>query len=82
MKTVKKISYILVLVGALNWGLVGLIGLDLVAALFGDMTAVSRLVYALVGLSAVVVIFKNKKCSSCNSCNTCGDVAKPATENK
>ena len=47
-------SYILVLVGALNWGLVGVYNFDLVAALFGDMTLLTRVVYSLVGLSAVV----------------------------
>lgn len=40
-------------VGGLNWGLVGLFGVDLVAAIFGEMTTVSRVVYSLVGLSAL-----------------------------
>lgn len=50
----KTTSYILVLVGALNWGLVGLFDFDLVATIFGEMTTLSRLVYILVGLSAVI----------------------------
>lgn len=47
------LSFILVIVGGLNWGLVGLLGFDLVAALFGEMSALSRIVYSLVGLAAV-----------------------------
>jgi uncharacterized protein len=47
------ICFILVIIGALNWGLVGLFGLDLVAALFGDMSMLSRIVYVLVGLAAI-----------------------------
>lgn len=43
----------LVLIGALNWGLIGLFGFDLVAALFGPMTLLSRIVYSAVGLGAV-----------------------------
>lgn len=47
------IALVLVIVGGLNWGLVGFFKFDLVAAIFGDMSALSRVVYALVGLSAV-----------------------------
>jgi uncharacterized membrane protein YuzA (DUF378 family) len=50
------ISLVLVLIGGLNWGLVGLFHFDLVAAVFGKMTGVSRVVYTLVGLAAVVEI--------------------------
>ena len=53
-KFLKNASYILVLLGALNWGLVGLFGFDLFAYLFGIMTPVTRILYALVGLSALV----------------------------
>lgn len=53
MKTLDVIIAALLVVGGLNWGLVGLFGFDLVASLFGDMSAISRLVYALVGVSAV-----------------------------
>lgn len=51
------ITLILVIVGGLNWGLVGFFGFDLVAAIFGDMTMISKIVYDLVGLSAVYVLF-------------------------
>lgn len=53
MKGMDVVAAVLLVVGGLNWGLVGLFGFDLVASLFGDMSAVSRLVYTLVGLSAV-----------------------------
>ncbi len=54
LKMLKCISYILVLVGAINWGFVGLFGIDLVAVLFGEMSTISRIVYALVGVSAIL----------------------------
>lgn len=47
------IALVLLVVGGLNWGLVGLLQFDLVAALFGPMSLLSRVVYALVGLAAV-----------------------------
>ena len=53
-KFLKVTSYILVLVGALNWGLVGLFDFNLVSFLFGDMTLLSRVIYSLVGISAIV----------------------------
>lgn len=52
MSVVNKITLLLLIVGGLNWGLVGLFGFDLVAALFGDMSPISRIVYVLVGVSA------------------------------
>ena len=49
-----RIALILVIVGALNWGLIGLFGLDLVAFLFGgQMAVISRVIYALVGLGGL-----------------------------
>lgn len=53
-KFLKILSYILVLIGALNWGLIGLYRFDLVAALFGEMTRLTRVIYILVGFSAIV----------------------------
>ena len=52
------IAFIFLLVGGLNWGLVGFFDFDLVAAIFGDMTTLSRIVYDLVGLAAVYMIAK------------------------
>jgi len=53
MKTFDVIAAALVVVGAANWGLVGLFNFDLVATLLGDMTFASRLVYCLVGLAGL-----------------------------
>ena len=53
MKAVNLLTLILVIVGGVNWGLVGLLNFDLVAAIFGAGSALSRLVYTLVGISAL-----------------------------
>lgn len=50
-------ALVLVIIGALNWGLIGLFGFDLVAALFGGSTSLlSRVIYALVGLAGLYSI--------------------------
>ncbi len=51
------ITIFLVVVGAINWGLVGTIDFNLVTRLFGDMSTVSRVVYMLVGLSGLYLGF-------------------------
>ena len=66
MKPLMSIAFILLIIGGLNWGLVGFFGFDLVAAIFGDMSMFSRVVYSLVGLSAIysffsVMMMKDKK---------------------
>ncbi len=53
MKTLDVVAAVLLVIGGLNWGLVGLVGFDLVAALFGEWSPLSRTVYILVGLGAV-----------------------------
>ena len=53
MRSINLATLALLIVGGLNWGLVGLFEFDLVAALFGEMSPLSRIVYALVGLSAL-----------------------------
>lgn len=55
MSTLKMVAIWLLIIGGLNWGLVGLLDLDLVALLFGEMTLLSRIVYILVGGSALYV---------------------------
>lgn len=50
------LSLTLVGIGGLNWGLVGLFDFNLVSALFGDMSPLSRIVYILVGASAIVTL--------------------------
>lgn len=54
MKFLGYLAYTLVLIGALNWGLVGLFGFDLVAFLLGEMTLWTRIIYVLVGVSAIL----------------------------
>jgi uncharacterized protein len=54
MHTINVVTHILLIVGGLNWGMVGFFQFDLVAALFdGQNSVLSRLVYSLVGISAV-----------------------------
>ena len=55
------IAMILLIVGGLNWGLVGLADFNLVAAIFGDGSALSRLVYILVGLAALFCLYTASK---------------------
>lgn len=51
------IALILLIVGGLNWGLIGSVDIDLVSTLFGVMSTLSRIVYLLVGLAAVYTIY-------------------------
>ncbi|NIP43105.1 MAG: DUF378 domain-containing protein [candidate division Zixibacteria bacterium] len=53
MKSLDVIVAALLVIGGLNWGLVGFFGFDLVASIFGPMSFLSRIVYALVGISAL-----------------------------
>jgi len=53
MRTIDVVAAVLLVVGGLNWGLVGLLNFDLVATVLGDATLMSRVVYVVVGLSAL-----------------------------
>lgn len=53
MKIIDKIALVLIIIGAINWGLIGFFKFDLVATLFGNMSALSRIIYALVGISGL-----------------------------
>jgi hypothetical protein len=53
MRIVNTITLVLLIVGGINWGLVGLFGFDLVAVILGEMSPLSRAVYTLVGASAL-----------------------------
>ncbi len=53
MYFMEKLTLWLAIIGGINWGLVGFFGFNLVGALFGDMSILTRIVYMLVGLSAV-----------------------------
>lgn len=70
MKALHMVAFTLLLVGGLNWLLVGLVGWDVGEKLFGGMDAtVSRVIYVLVGLSALVALFTHK-----NDCKMCGSM--------
>ena len=53
MKIIDKIALILIIIGAINWGLIGLFRFNLVELIFGDMTVLARIVYSLVGISGL-----------------------------
>ena len=61
MYFLKIITYILVIIGALNWGLVGFFGFDLVASIFGEMSTLARIVYGIVGISAVLLLLLDRE---------------------
>ena len=61
MKAIAWVALILVVVGGLNWLLVGAFDFDLVAALFGEMSALSRIVYVLVGVGAIYLLLMSAK---------------------
>lgn len=56
MKLINYVALTIAIVGALNWGLVGVLSFDLVAFIFGEMSWLSRIVYTLVGLSGIYLI--------------------------
>lgn len=58
------LALVLIIVGGVNWGLVGFFGFNLVDAIFGEMSVLSRIVYGLVGLSAVYMAFAASKLAS------------------
>jgi len=59
MKALTWIALILVVVGGINWGLVGLFQYDVVTAIFGQTTMIARVVFTLVGLAAIysIIVF-------------------------
>ena len=56
MQVFDKIALALVIIGAINWGLIGFFDFNLVSGIFGDATAFTRVIYALVGLSGIYMI--------------------------
>lgn len=47
------VALILIIIGAINWGLIGFFKFDLIASLFGQLSAISRIIYAIVGISGI-----------------------------
>ena len=57
LSTLDWIAVVLVIIGGLNWGLVGIFSFDLVATIFGAMSVISQIIYILVGVSALYLVF-------------------------
>lgn len=57
MKSLDVLSLVLIIIGGLNWGLVGAFEFNLVDSLFGEGSALSRIVYVLVGLAALYALY-------------------------
>lgn len=66
MKAIHMIAFLLLLIGGLNWLLVGIWGWDVGQIFGGQAATISRLVYVLVGLAAIFELITHKKC-----CKTC-----------
>ena len=56
METIQKICLVITIIGALNWGLIGLLDFNLVSTIFGSGTILEKIIYILVGLSGIVNI--------------------------
>lgn len=68
MKAVHIISFILLVIGGLNWGLVGVADYNLVDSILGEGSTLAQIVYVLVGLAAIVEVVTHKKtCKMCGS---------------
>lgn len=66
-KMIHMITFTLMFIGALNWGLIGLLDFNLVGAILGSMPALEKIVYILVGVSAVYVMATHM--SDCKICS-------------
>lgn len=55
LSSLDMLALVLVIIGAINWGLVGFFKFDLVAAIFGSMTVIDRIIYAVVGLAGIYI---------------------------
>ena len=53
MKVIDKIALLLIVIGAINWGLVGIFKFNLVDTIFGELSVITRIIYALVGISGL-----------------------------
>ena len=56
MEILQKVCLVLTIIGAINWGLIGLLDFNLVSFLFGEMSILSRIVYSLVGIAGLINI--------------------------
>lgn len=62
MATLQKIALVITIIGAINWGLIGIFDFNLVAKLFGSMEMLEKIIYAIVGICGVInigILFMN-----------------------
>ena len=71
-KAIKIILCSLIVIGAINWGLVGLFKFDLVSYLFGEMTITTRIIYSIIGVSAFLGMLYYWIFGNCNNDDNCG----------
>lgn len=57
METLQKIALIFTVIGAINWGLIGFFDFNLVSALFGDASMLTRIIYMIVGIAGIINIY-------------------------
>jgi len=63
---VDTIALILVIIGALNWGSIGLFGVDVVSSIFGAASVISRIIFTLVGIAglwSITILFRDRDSS-------------------
>lgn len=75
MKALNIVTLILIIIGGINWGLVGIADFNLVAAIFGPLSVLSRIIYILVGLSAIWQIIVLVRASETNEVTAQGTTA-------
>lgn len=56
MQTLQKVALVITIIGAVNWGLIGLFNFNLVDAIFGTASILSRIIYTLVGITGLINI--------------------------
>ena len=56
MQTLQKIAFVFTIIGAINWGLIGIFDFNLVAAIFGSGSILSRIIYTIVGICGLINI--------------------------
>jgi uncharacterized protein len=54
MSIIQRIALVLTIIGAINWGLIGFFHFNLIAAIFGDDSALSRIIYGIVGIAGLI----------------------------
>lgn len=70
-RPIGRIMKVLVIIGALNWGFAGIVGHDLVGAIFGMPSTIANIIYILVGLSGLLLTIHYFACKKCRQCCGC-----------